>query len=117
MNAILKQLEDERRELIRSRLVALGREIPEDIDLLDIPLDSELESDLESRYAHTHARAHTDRHTQLWSKMYYYLYYHSDGGSDSSVSDGPPVHMMCNNKLHKRKVCIELVIVIILLLS
>ena len=58
MNGILKQLEDERRELIRSRMVALGREIPEDIDLLDIPLDSELESDLESRY--THYRAETD---------------------------------------------------------
>lgn len=49
MNAILKELEDERRELIYARLIALGREIPEDIDLLDIPLDSELESDLESR--------------------------------------------------------------------
>lgn len=45
----MKQLEDERRELIRSRLIALGREVPEDVDLLDIPLDSELESDLESR--------------------------------------------------------------------
>ena len=72
MNAILKQLEDERRELIRSRLVALGREIPEDIDLLDIPLDSELESDLESRYTHTYTQhTHTNTHTctHLWSKM------------------------------------------------
>lgn len=71
---ILRQLEDERRELIRSRMIALGREIPKGIDLLDIPLDSELESDLES----------------------------SDGGSDSSVSDGPPVHMI-GNKSNKRK--------------
>ena len=32
-----------------------------------------------------------------------YLCYHSDGGSDSSVSDGPPVHMI-GNKSNKRKV-------------
>ena len=42
--------------------------------------------------------------------MYYFVYlcYYSDGGSDSSVSDGPPVHMICNNKLNKRKVVIEI---------
>ena len=44
-----------------------------------------------------------------WIVSYYivvyimFVCYHSDGGSDSSVSDGPPVHMI-GNKSNKRKV-------------
>ena len=40
----------------------------------------------------------------LYSCIHYVcVCYHSDGGSDSSVSDGPPVHMI-GNKSNKRKV-------------
>ena len=46
----MRELEDERRELIRSRMAALGRVIPDGMDPLDVLIDSELESDLESRW-------------------------------------------------------------------
>ena len=48
-------------------MIALGREIPEDVDLLDIPLDSELESDLESRYIHAHTHTHTHTHVHTYT--------------------------------------------------
>ena len=91
----MRELEDERRELIRSRMAALGRVIPDGVDPLDVPIDSELESDMETRWV-------CCLHVTMVIEVCL-----SDGGSDSSVSDGPPVHMASVEMKSNRKKVID----------
>jgi hypothetical protein len=66
---VLHEVEERVKAEILAKLAKLGKELPPDTDPLDIPLlDSDFSSDADS----------------------------SDGGSDSSVSDGPPVHAVHN---------------------
>ena len=64
MELVLHDLEEELRQSILARLARMGREVPPGVDLLALSVDSDLVSDS------------------------------SDSGSDSSESDGPPVHLM-----------------------
>ena len=72
---ILRELEDEYRSAVLARLASLGYDPPPPgIDPLDLPL-ADFALDLDS----------------------------SDGGSDSSISDGLPVHLLAKEARKKRK--------------
>ena len=72
---ILRELEDEYRSAVLARLASLGHPPPPPgIDPLDLPL-ADFDIDLDS----------------------------SDGGSDSSISDGLPVHLLAKEARKKRK--------------
>lgn len=71
---IMRELEDDYRKSVLTALAALGQEIPPGVDPLDIKIDPAL--------------AEADS---------------SDGGSDSSESDGPPVHLQCKYRKTKKK--------------
>ena len=72
---ILHELEDEYRSAVLARLASLGHAPPPPgIDPLDLPL-ADFDVDLDS----------------------------SDGGSDSSISDGLPVHLLAKEARKKRK--------------
>ena len=75
MERILHELEDEYRIAVLARLVSLGHDPPPPgVDPLDLPL-ADIDIDLDS----------------------------SDGGSDSSISDGLPVHLLAKEARKKRK--------------
>ncbi len=67
---ILRELEEEHRQSILARLAAMGRDVPPGVDPLDLSQDPDLLSEDDS----------------------------SDAGSDSSESDGPPVHLSCKGR-------------------
>ncbi len=69
---ILRELEEEHRQSILARLAAMGRDVPPGVDPLDLSQDPDLLSEDDS----------------------------SDAGSDSSKSDGPPVHLLATNLHH-----------------
>ena len=71
---IMTELEDELRQKVMAALASLGQELPPGVDPLDIPLNSAMIEDCSS-----------------------------DGGSDSSVSDGPPVHLQWKESKPKKK--------------
>ena len=71
---IMRELEDDYRQSVLTTLAALGQELPPGIDPLDVPLDPAL--------------AEGDS---------------SDAGSNSSESDGPPVHLQWKRKINKKK--------------
>ena len=71
---IMRELEDEYRRSVLTALAALGQELPPGVDPLDVKLDPAL--------------AEADS---------------SDAGSDSSESDGPPVHLQWKQQKTKKK--------------
>ena len=79
VNHILRELEEEYRANILARLAALGRDIPPGVDPLDLSTDPDLGFELSS----------------------------SDAGSDSSDSDGPPVHLLAKSTTKGTTFCVN----------
>ena len=70
MNQIMLMLEDEYRQSVLSTLTSLGQELPPGVDPLNVIFDPSVLGGEES----------------------------SEGGSNSSESDGPPVHLQWRGK-------------------
>ena len=73
--SIMQELEEDYRKSVLSALASLGQELPPGVDPLEVQIDPALVAEADS----------------------------SDAGSDSSDSDGPPVHLQWKKHHHKTK--------------